>query len=68
MGYVNQKKKIDTNKIRDYTNCIGNNRKGTIMTLSLTAYKNMLIAQVSQGKLTARKATKLFNARLEETA
>jgi len=38
------------------------------MTLSLQAYKSMLIAQVIQGKLTPRKATKLFNARLEEAA
>jgi hypothetical protein len=38
------------------------------MTLSLTAYRTMLIAQVQQGKLTPRKATKLFNIRLEETA
>ena len=37
------------------------------MTLSLEAYKNMLIAQVQQGKLTPRKATRLFNIRLEET-
>lgn len=36
------------------------------MTLSLQAYKAMLFAQVSQGKLTPRTATKLFNARLEE--
>jgi len=36
------------------------------MTLSIQAYKNMLIAQVQQGKLTPKKATKLFNARLEE--
>ena len=38
------------------------------MTLSIQAYKAMLIAQVAQGKLTPRKATKLFNTRLEETA
>lgn len=38
------------------------------MTLSLNAYKTMLIAQVQQGKLTPRAATKLFNLRLEETA
>ncbi len=38
------------------------------MKLSLTAYKAMLIAQVKQGKLTPKKATRLFNLRLEETA
>lgn len=37
------------------------------MTLSLQAYRNMLIAQVAQGKLSPRKATRLFNLRLEET-
>ena len=36
------------------------------MTLSTQAYKSMLIAQVSQGKLSPRKATQLFHARLEE--
>jgi hypothetical protein len=36
------------------------------MTLSLEAYKAMLIARVKAGKLSPRKATKLFNARLEE--
>ena len=38
------------------------------MKLSIQAYKAMLFAQVAQGKLTPRKATKLFNTRLEETA
>ena len=36
------------------------------MTLSIQAYKAMLIAQVQVGKLTPKKATKLFNTRLEE--
>lgn len=35
------------------------------MTLAQTAYKAMLIAQVQVGKLTPRKATRLFNAYME---
>jgi hypothetical protein len=36
------------------------------MTQSLQAYQAMLIAAVKAGKLTPRKATKLFNTYLEE--
>jgi hypothetical protein len=35
------------------------------MTLSLTAYRNMLISAVKAGKLTPRKATRLFNQYME---
>ena len=37
------------------------------MTLSTQAYKAMLIAQVQQGNMTPKKATRLFNSYLEET-
>jgi hypothetical protein len=37
------------------------------MTLATQAYKAMLIAAVKAGKLTPRKATRLFNTYLEET-
>jgi hypothetical protein len=36
------------------------------MTLALQAYQAMLIAAVKAGKLTPRKATRLFNTLLEE--
>jgi hypothetical protein len=36
------------------------------MTLATQAYRNMLIAAVKAGKLSPRKATRLFNAYLEE--
>jgi hypothetical protein len=35
------------------------------MTLSAQAYKNMLIAQVKVGKLSPRKATRIFNQFVE---
>lgn len=38
------------------------------MTLSTQAYKAMLIAQVQQGNMTPKKATRLFNSYLEERA
>ena len=36
------------------------------MTLATQAYQAMLIAAVKAGKLSPRKATRLFNAYLEE--
>ena len=35
------------------------------MSLAQTAYRNTLIAAVKAGKLTPRKATRLFNAYME---
>ena len=38
------------------------------MTLSTQAYKSMLISAVAAGKLTHRRARRLFNSYLEERA
>jgi hypothetical protein len=40
--------------------------RGDTVTLATQAYRNMLIAAVKAGKLTPRKATRLFNTYLEE--
>lgn len=56
---------VDNTVKTSYTDNIVTSNGDTTMTLSQTAYKRMLIAAVSAGKLTPRKATRLFNAYME---